>query len=227
MFLARRLAAIVASAILITVAPLPLARCQTPSTENDPVQGELAAMNKPGVTVARAREQVLVILQTENACSAWFRQTTPDSAEVFRSLHYEIEQDRPSYVSRITDAQGRERLKHPWGARSAQNAGRNSLIELNTDGPFFSSVSLIMQVDPAGALVRPNGYRVLTVAAFRGNTTEGRVTILLHELGHIVGRLPEDADSWDGHSLRNTEEVLRHCKHDIRATAQKISREEK
>jgi len=42
---------------------------------------------------------------------------------------------------------------------------------------------------------------------------------LLHELGHIINLLPEDADDLDGKSLRNTSEVLRHCRTEIEARA--------
>lgn len=45
-----------------------------------------------------------------------------------------------------------------------------------------------------------------------------------HEFGHIIGRLPEDDDSWDEQSARNTAEVLRHCRSEIRSTARKPPR---
>ena len=110
--------------------------------------------------------------------------------------------------------------KHPWGARSIENDGRSSTIVLNVKGPFFSRASLVMQQGPTGMGARPSGYRLLLIASYTGNTPKAQVTILLHELGHIIGRLPaEDGDSWDGRSSRNTSEVLRHCKTRIDATA--------
>src|SRR5712671_4800530 len=65
----------------------------------------------------------------------------------------------------------------------------------------------------------PAGNRMLTISSYNGDTPEAQITILLHELGHIIGRLPEDHDSWDGRSLRNTSEVSRHCKSETRAAA--------
>jgi len=68
-------------------------------------------------------------------------------------------------------------------------------------------------------LLQPGGNRLLVVSSYNGNTPEAQITILLHELGHIIGRLPEDDDSWDGRSFRNTSEVSRHCKSETRAAA--------
>src|SRR5258705_13636594 len=102
-------------------------------------------------------------------------------------------------------------FKHPWAARSIENGGLNSTILLNANGPFFNRTSEIMQLDPRGMLLQPGGNRLLVVSSYAGNTPEAQVTILLHELGHLIGRLPEDDDSWDGRSIRNTSEVSRHC----------------
>jgi hypothetical protein len=42
----------------------------------------------------------------------------------------------------------------------------------------------------------------------------------LHEFGHIIDLLPEDADNLDGKSVRNTDEVLRHCRAEVEVRAQ-------
>jgi hypothetical protein len=39
---------------------------------------ELSALGKLGDTIARAREQVIDILQNRNACAAWFQEADPD-----------------------------------------------------------------------------------------------------------------------------------------------------
>jgi hypothetical protein len=41
---------------------------------------------------------------------------------------------------------------------------------------------------------------------------------------YLIGRLPEDDDSWDGRSTRNTSEVSRHCKAETIAAAHNTSR---
>jgi hypothetical protein len=210
------IAAAVLACALLTSSP---SYSGSASNNDDRVLLELSALGKRGDTIARAREQVLDILQNGNACTAWFQEADPDPAEVFRSLHFELEMEGPSYVYSMRDGQHGELLKHPWAARSIEYGGRNSTILLNANGPFFNRNSVIMELDPNGMLARPAGIRMLTTSSFEGNTPGARITILLHELGHIIGRLPEDDDSWDGRSSRNTSEMLRHCKDETRAAA--------
>ena len=50
----------------------------------DMVQESLAAMGKPGQKIMRARERVLEILQSGNACSAWFREKDANPGAIFR-----------------------------------------------------------------------------------------------------------------------------------------------
>jgi hypothetical protein len=187
--------------------------------QDDCVVLELSALGKRGDTIARARAQVIDILQNGNACAAWFQEADPDPAEVFRSLHFELEMRGPSHVYGMRDNKRGQLFKHPWAARSIENAGLNSTILLNANGPFFNRTSRIMQLDPGGTFAWPGGNLVLTISSYNGNTPEAQITILLHELGHIIGRLPEDDDSWDGRSLRNTSDVSRHCKSETRAAA--------
>jgi hypothetical protein len=221
MVLARRLTVIAGPAVLSILFVSNPACSESRSTGDGRIPYELAAMGKRGEVIARVREQTLVILESENACSAWFREADPDSMEVFRSLHYVIvKEDERSYVFHMNDGQGGGPFKHPWAARSIQDGGQNSFVELNLGGAFFSAVSPVLELDSRTALRWPTGMRRLMIASFWGNTTGAQITTLLHELGHIVGRLPKDDDSWDGRSSRNTEELLRHCKHDIRTAAE-------
>jgi hypothetical protein len=212
----RAIAAAVLSCVLL--APSPSYSERMPH-HDDRVVLELSALGKRGETIVRAREQVLDILQQGNACTAWFQQAAPDPAEVFRSLHFELAMGEPRYVYGMRDSERGQILKHPWAAKSIENGGPNSTILLNASGPFFNRISAVMQLDPRGMVARPDGNRPLTVSSYDGNTPEAQITILLHELGHITGRLPEDDDSWDGRSSRNTSEVLRHCKAETRAAA--------
>jgi hypothetical protein len=194
------------------------------SNYDDRVVLELSALGKQGDTIARAREQVLEILQQGNACTAWFQGADPDPAEVLRSLHFALEMKGPSYVYGIRDSRGGQIFKHPWAARSIEDGGRDSTILLNANGPFFNRTSFVMQLGTRGMPARFDGNRLLTVSSYQGNTPEAQITILLHELGHIIGRLPEDGDSLDGRSSRNTSEVLRHCKAETRAAAHNSAR---
>jgi hypothetical protein len=124
-----------------------------------------------------------------------------------------------SYVYGMKDNQRGQLYKHPWGAKSIENDGRNSTILLNANGPFFNRSSVAVQLGPGGWLSSPDGLPPLSIAAYAGNTPEARITLLLHELGHIIGRLPEDDDSWDGRSSRNSSDVYQHCKNETHAAA--------
>jgi hypothetical protein len=99
--------------------------------KDDCVVLELSALGKRGDTIARAREQVLEILQPGNACSAWFQEADPDATEVFRLVHFELEMTGPSYVYGMSDNERGQLFKHPWAARSIKNGGLNSTILLS------------------------------------------------------------------------------------------------
>lgn len=180
---------------------------------------ELSAIGKQGDKIARARGQALEILQNGNGCAVWFQEADPDVTEVFRSLHFELEIRGPSYVYGMRDNRRGQLFKHPWAARSIEKGGRDSTIQLNANGAFFNDTSRIMQLAPGGMFMLPSGNLMLTISSYDGDTPKAQITILLHELGHIIGRLPEDDDSWDGRSSRNTSEVLRHCKTEIDVAA--------
>jgi hypothetical protein len=206
----------------IAIAPQP-ARSQ--SATADDVSTELTALGERGEVISRVREQTLGVLDSENSCSAWFREVAPDVAEVFQSLHYEIEKDGPGYVQHMRNTDGTNLFKHPWTARTTENSGRDSTIALNPNGAFLRPNLPLVDVDFRGDREwKTGGVHRLIIASYSGNTARAQITILLHELGHVVGRLPVDDDSWNGRSTRNTEEVLRHCKHEINAAAERVSR---
>jgi hypothetical protein len=217
----RWIAAAVLSCVLI--APSRSYSGRTPDYHEGAV-AELSALGKRGDTIVRAREQVLQILQDGNACSAWFREADPDPAEVFRSVHFQLERNGTSAIYSMRNSHGTQLFKQPWGARSIEFAGRGSTIRLNANGAFFNRTSPVIQQDSGPMVVWVSGNRALTISSYSGDTPEAQITILLHELGHITGRLPEDDDSWDGQSSRNTSEVLRHCKSETRAAAHKSLR---
>ncbi len=187
----------------------------------DSLSTELLALGERGDLIARTREQALEILLVPNACAAWFQESEPDAAEVFGSLHYRLDRKGTSHIERVQGELGVTHFKHPWAAWSTESTGSRSIIYLDANGAFFSRQSRI--TDPPGG-IRPLAWHRLKIGFYDGDTSEARVTILLHELGHIIGRLPVDSDSWDGQSSRNTMEVLQHCKSQIDRTARKDSR---
>jgi len=172
-------------------------------------------------SLSKAKAQVFALLQNENACSAWFRESDSDPAGVFHSLHFQMEEAKPSYIQFVLDPHRGDVFKHPWVAQAWQLAGRNSTVKLNLDGAFFNTQSTAVQLTPGGGVARYLGFRMLTVGPFKGGTSEAQITTLLHELGHITDRIPPDDDSWNGKSSRNTEEVLLHCRGEIQEFAKR------
>lgn len=190
--------------------------------DDERVEAQLRAMGNRGETIAQVRAQVLEILQSRNACAAWYQEVDADPAGTFRSLEFLLDENGPPYIHIMRDSNGAQVLKQPYVASSYENAGRNTRIRLNAKGAFFNRISEVIEPIPgAGPLLRRGGLHALSVASYGGNTSAARVTTMLHELGHVVGRIPEDNDSVDGLSSRNTREVLRYCRPEIDAIARR------
>jgi len=194
----------------------------TPCTKDDErVEAQLRAMGKRGETIAEARVQVLEILESSNACAVWYQEVDADPAGTFRSLEFLLDKNGPLYIQSMKDNEVGRRLKQPYVARAYQNSGRNATIQLNVYGAFFNRATEVFGKDPKGGPVQYRGMHTLSVASYSGNTPAAQIAVLLHELGHVVGRIPEDSDSWDGLSTRNTVEVLRFCRPEIDAAARR------
>jgi hypothetical protein len=184
----------------------------------DPVRLRLLSLGSRGPAIDQARAHVTAILRADNSCSAWFREADPDAAAVFESLDLLVD-DGPKYVVTIKSASGELLLKHPYSARAPQNGGRNASVILNANGPFFAAVADILERDNPRAFTHFAGRRELRVGSYAGSTLPARITTLLHELGHVIGRLPDDSDELSGLSEQNTERVLHACRAEIKASA--------
>jgi hypothetical protein len=194
-----------------------VAFAQNSSIFADPVRTRLAAMGKPGLTVALARDKVNEILSSDNSCSAWFRKADPHAAATFASLKFIIDDKGPQYVIGFRTDKGEVFFKHPYSASTFEGAGPNSVVTLNANGPFFVRNGVVMWEDNAGGFRYAIGTRVLQVGSYAGNTLGAQITTLLHEFGHVIGRLPEDSDELRGQSGRNTEQVIHFCHAQIKA----------
>lgn len=186
---------------------------------NDPIRAQLLTMGKPGSSVAQARDQVIEILQSKNSCSAWFQEADLNAASTFASLKFIIETNGPQDILGLRSDSGEMRLKYPYSARALENAGAHSVVVLNAKGAFFVRGALLLEQENPGSLFRPSGWRCLLVGSYRGDTLAAQLTILLHELGHVIGRLPDDSDELSGQSDRNTAEVLRFCRAQVKAAS--------
>jgi hypothetical protein len=187
------------------------------SAPQHPVRLRLLALGARGLLVEQARQHVLAILATDNPCSAWFREIEPAAPAIFESLEFSLD-DGPQDVVAFKSAAGELLFKHPYSAAVPENAGYNATVQLNANGPFFTTVADILGRDSAGRVARLAGRRELRVGPYAGNTLPARIATLLHELGHVIGRLPDDSDELSGLSAQNTVRVLHACHAEIKAS---------
>jgi len=159
---------------------------------------------------------VLQILGSPNACSAWFRETDPNVVAVLQSLEYTLH-DGPKYVRAYRSDSGEIFFRHPYSALAAEGAGRGATIVLNRNGPFFVGAADVLLTQSRQSPAHFGGRRSLTVGNFAGATQAAQITTLLHELAHVIGRIPEDSDDSTFQSPENTERVLHYCRAAIKA----------
>ena len=188
-----------------------------PSVPADPVRLRLLDMGARGRAIEQAREYVLATLRADNSCSAWFRETNSEAADIFESLNFSLA-DGPKHILAFKSSE-EILLQHPYSARVEENAGPNAAILLNANGPFFVRTAEIFERQTAGGFLRPAGHRELRIGSYAGGTLPAQMITLLHELGHVIGRLPDDSDESSGLSVQNTERVLHACRAEITASA--------
>jgi hypothetical protein len=177
----------------------------------DLVQAKLEAMGKAGQKISRAREKVLEILGTENACSAWFREKDANPAATFQTLRFELDLHGEKFIRESRDVGALNLFRSPYVAKVMQGDGAYGTITINTKGAFFSAASQVLEVNKEGGPTSMRGTQLLYVGPYGGDTLSAQVVALLHEFGHVIDLLPTDEDNRDGKSVQNTHEVLRYC----------------
>lgn len=194
----------------------------TPGCNNgtDPVPTELSALGKPGVKIARAREAVLTILHADNACTNWFATKDESPAATFQSLSFVLDKHGPQDIFESPEADSLLLWRQPYVASATQDGGAHTAITINAHGAFYRPQGNVLKVFREGGPVHTDGAHLLTVGSYRGDTMQAQMVTLLHEFGHIIDLLPEDADNLDGKSVKNTDAVLRHCRDEVEALAQ-------
>jgi hypothetical protein len=183
------------------------------------VPAELSALGKAGLKIERAREKVLEILRSENACTEWFEAKDASPAVTFQSLNFSLDQNGQHNIFESKESESRFMLKQPYVARATQDGGAHTAITINAYGAFYRTQGQVQKISQEGLPLQLDGTRVLTVGSYSGNTLSAQMVTLLHEFGHIIDLLPEDADNLDGKSGRNTDEVLRHCRSEVEVRA--------
>ncbi len=205
-----------------TSAPLPAVPCNR-STEaitpcpaySDAVRDDLNAMGKPGQLILRARDKVLEILQTENACTDWYRTRNSDPVAVFRTLTFSVDRKGEAYVRTAPATDGSEMVYNPYVASVEQDGGLHSTVTLNAYGAFFFPAASLVEDRYKGGPLIFHGTRWIKVGPYVGGSFRAQVLVLLHEFGHVIGLLPEDHEDRDGKSRHNTLDVLRACRAEV------------
>jgi hypothetical protein len=194
------------------------AGCEPP---RDLVHEELAARGKTGQKILRARDRVLEILQTENACSAWFREKDRTPAATFRTLSYVVDRHGEELVHVSKDGWSQYTFRDPYVARVGQDTGPFATITLNADGAFFQTLAPTMVVPKEGGLSKIGSPRSVSIGPYPGDSVAARTLALLHEFGHVINLLPMDFENEDGKSVENTAKVLRSCRAEIDSRARR------
>lgn len=170
----------------------------------------------------RAQHAVLEILQEENACSAWLRQTDPQVTATFRSLHYRIERDGADRVIRERNDSGDWSKHGPYVARTSENTGPGSSVTLNANGAFFRRSGPVFNIAWLGGMEQEtNDWALIHIGPYEGGSLPAQVVALLHELAHIIGAIRRDGSAEFGlkRSQENTDLILQHCKREADASA--------
>ena len=187
----------------------------------DTIPAELLALGKPGQKIARAREEVLDILRTQNVCAEWFSSKGEHPAATFQSLNFSLDLHGPRDIFKSAREESLVVVRQPYVAQATQDGGAHTTITINANGAFYRPQGQVLKLSQEGGPLQMDGTRLLTVGIYSGDTLPAQMATLLHEFGHIINLLPEDADDLDGKSLRNTSEVLRHCGTEIETRALK------
>ena len=144
------------------------------------------------------------ILKQDNSCSEFFG--GPQAIGVLNQLTTQI---RPSYLDRHVGLRMTGETTNVLNLRTGFKYRLFDKAEVNLNGPFYQASGL------------PNRPKVPHVGTFPPNSREARVTLLLHELGHLI-RKPDDHwllgddgnDTWQ--SEENTQRVIEACGKQIR-----------
>ncbi len=200
-----------------SVNPCSLAKSGQTSCEapRDLVREDLAAMGKTGLKILRARDKVMEILQTENACSAWLRQKDSNPAATFRTVTYEVDRHGEKFVHVLKDSPSEYTFRDPYVASVGQDTGAFTTITLNAGGAFFQPMAPSIEVSVEGGLSYMSRIRSVNIGPYHGDSLAAQTLALLHEFGHVIDLLPMDFGNEDGKSVQNTAEVLRYCRAEI------------
>jgi hypothetical protein len=144
------------------------------------------------------------ILKQSNSCSDFFG--GPQAIEALNQLTKQI---RPAYLDRRVGFRMTGETTNVLNFRTGFKYRLFDKAEVNLNGPFYQNSGL------------PNSPRVPSIGRFPPSSREARVTLLLHELGHLIQKpnyqwLLRDDGKDAGQSEENTQRVIEACGTQIR-----------
>jgi len=172
-------------------------------------------MGKQGQLILRARDKALEILETENACTDWYRTRNSDPAAVFRTVTFAVDRKGEAFVRKAPAGDGFEMIYNPYVASVEQDGGPSSTVTINANGAFFFPAASLVEDRFKGGPLSFQGTRWIQVGPYVGGSFRAQVLVLLHEFGHVIDLLPEDREDRDGKSRQNTLDVLRACRAEV------------
>jgi hypothetical protein len=185
----------------------------------DAVHANLDSGSRPGRKILQVRDRILEILQSENACTDWYRSKDADPASTFRTLSFEVDRKGPDFVVETREPGNTVVDRNPYVARVIQGEGSFATVTINANGAFFSTMAKVAQSAKEGGPLDFRGVHLLKVGPYSGNTLQAQVLTLLHEFGHLLELLPVDEGDRDGQSVQNSIEVLRYCRAEVESKA--------
>jgi len=143
------------------------------------------------------------ILREDNACSRFF-----GGRAAIEVLNHLARQLKPVYLQRTIGLRMTGKISYAMNNATKLSYRIFENAQLNTNGPFYRTS--IFPIDAS----------IPRVGEFSPNTREARLTILLHELGHMIQKpngdwvLPNDGDD-PITSKDNTHKVISVCRDQI------------
>ena len=144
------------------------------------------------------------ILKQDNSCSEFF-----GGPQAIGALNQLTTQIRPAYLDRHVGLRMTGETTNVLNFRTGFKYRLFEKVEVNLNGPFYQASGL------------PNRPKVPPIGTFPPSSREARVTLILHELGHLIRKaddhwlLRDDGnDTWQ--SEENTQRVIAACGKQIR-----------
>jgi hypothetical protein len=179
------------------------------------VRDDLNTMGKQGQKILLARQRVLEILQTNNACTEWYRTKDDDPAATFRTVTFSLDHQGEAYARKLNGPGETDVIRSPYVASVMQGEGPHATVSINANGGFFFPITNVVVDRWEGGPLNFHGSQPLHVGPYPGGTFRAQVLALLHEFGHVIDLLPNDRDDYQGKSRQNSLEVLRFCRAEV------------